>query len=141
MKGQSLIIQFVLFFIIGFTLYLTIGNFFRFQSDVFREDITRESLKLVNSYLSSNMIMAADSCKQCDYVNLTFKIENTTAGYFYNLDLSNSQVNVSVPPYTNKNFITSGHNLNTSFSSTGKSISSKTLTLTLNRTKNEIGIS
>ncbi|MFH0711224.1 MAG: hypothetical protein V1944_01465, partial [Candidatus Aenigmatarchaeota archaeon] len=73
--------------------------------------------------------------------NFTFKIENTTAGYFYDLDFSKSTVNVSVPPFTNKNFITSGHNLNTTFTLSGKTISSKTLTLTLNRTKNEIGIS
>jgi hypothetical protein len=136
-----MIIQFVMFFVIGFSLYLTVGNFFKYQSELFRESITQENLKLANSYITSNMITLADSCKDCDYANFTFKIENTTAGYFFDLDLSNSQVNVSVPPFENKSFITSAHNLNMSYSSQGKTISSKTLTLTLNRTKNEIGIS
>jgi len=140
MKGQSLVIQFVLFFVIGFSLYLTVGNFFKYQSELFRNDITQESLRLTNSFLTSNMLAALDSCKQCDYVNLTFKIENTTAGYYYDMDFSNSQVNISVPS-TGMNFITSGHNLNTSLSLKGKTISSKTLTLTFDRTKNEIGIS
>ncbi len=140
MKGQSTIIQFVLFFMIGFSLYLAVGNFFRYQSQIFREDITQESLKLANSFLTSNMILAASSCKQCDYVNLTFSLQNTTAGDYYDIDLSR-QVNISVPPFTDKNSITSGHNLNSSFSLSGKTISSKTITLTLNRTKNEIGVS
>ncbi|MBS3054936.1 MAG: hypothetical protein J4452_00390 [Candidatus Aenigmarchaeota archaeon] len=141
MKGQSLVIQFVLFFIIGFGLYLAIGNFFKIQSESFRSEITDDSIKLANSYLTSNILVAADSCKMCDYVNLTFKIENTTAGYYYALDLSKPQVNISVVPFANKSFITSGHNMNTSFSFKGNSSSIKTLTLTLNRTKNEIGIS
>ena len=141
MKGQSLVIQFVLFFIIGFSLYLAIGNFFRVQSESFRGEITDESLKLANSYLTSNILVAADSCKMCDYANLTFKIENTTAGYYYFFDLGQPQVNISVIPFANKSFITSGHNLNTSFTLKGNSSSIKTLTLTFNRTKNEIGVS
>jgi len=139
-KAQSLIIQFILFFIIGFGLFLTTGLFFKSQSDMFRADVLSSSLELTNSYLSSAFITLTSTCKQCDFIKISKEIENTTAGYILEFDLVNVQpkgLNVSTE---NDFFFSSVHNLNESFDMTGSSLSAKTIILTFSRTKNELRI-
>ena len=136
-KSQSLLIQFVLFFIIGFSLFLLIGNFFKYQSELFRTDIIDLSLKLTNSYFSSFAINSIDSCKQCDYVENSIKLEPTTAGYFFETTFSSEGLDVSTAP-THNSFVSSVHNLNESHNMNGKSSSAETITLTCSRTKNEL---
>jgi hypothetical protein len=138
MKGQSLVIQFVIFFLIGFSLFLSVGSFFRYQSDLFREDIISYSLSSANSYISSNMVVAVDSCKQCDYISLSVPMSNLTAGYVIEINLKNSGLNVSMPY---KYFSSSAHNLNSSFSLSGKSSSVQPITLTFNRNQNKLEVS
>jgi hypothetical protein len=143
-KGQSLIIQFILFFIIGFTVFVTIGSFFKSQSEAFRSESTEYNLKLANSYFSSFGISLVDACKNCDYANVLIKIENTTAGYFFEENLNNQGLSISAPN-TDKSFASSVHNLNSSTTFAGKSSSAKTISLTFNRSQNvlylgELGI-
>ena len=138
-KSQSLLIQFVLFFIIGFSLFLLIGNFFKYQSGLFRADIIDLSLKLTNSYFSSFAINSIDSCKQCDSVENSIKLESTTAGYFFEIILSSEGLDVSTAP-THNSFVSSVHNLNESYDMDGKAVSAETITLTFSRTKNELEV-
>jgi len=138
-KAQSLIIQFVLFFMIGFSLFLFVGNFFKYQSDVFRSDITDLNLKLTNSYLSSFVVNSVDSCKQCDFVQTSIKLENTTVGYFFEAGLSSNGLSVSAMPGY-KSFVSSVHNFNKSFSMAGKASSAQAINLTFSRTKNELEV-
>jgi len=140
-KGQSLILQFVMFFIIGFTIFVSVSQFFRLQSDIFKDDVTRESLKLYNTYFSSLALTAANSCKQCDYVNITVKTSNTTAGQFFEISFGSYGVNVTVPLIKRINFVTSAHNLNETYQTDGLVASSRPITLTFNKTQNKIGIS
>lgn len=138
-KAQSLIVQFILFFMIGFSLFLVIGNFFRYQSDIFRGDIADLSLKLTNSYLSFLVINSVDTCKQCDYVETSVKFENTTAGYFFDISFSSEGLRVSTfPKYSS--FTSSIHNLNKSIRMQGEKFSVETLNLTFSRTKNELEV-
>jgi hypothetical protein len=139
-KSQSLIIQFVLFFLIGFSLFLTIGNFFRAQSDSFRSGIVEKTLELTDSYLSSIAINSVDTCKQCDFVTTSVKVENTTAGYFLQADASTpTGIAVSTAPDYGI-FLSSLHNLNESLTLSGEAYSTEAITLTFNRTKNELEV-
>lgn len=140
MKGQSLVIQFIIFFLLGFSLFLSIGSFFRYQSDLFRDDIISSSLGLANSYMSSLMITAVDSCKQCDYISLSAPISNLTAGYVIRMDLANSGLNISIPY---KFFNSTVHNLNAdpSLSLSGSSSSAQPITLTFNKNQNKLKVS
>lgn len=139
-KSQSLIIQFILFFMIGFSLFLTIGNFFRTQSDSFRVNIVETTIELTDSYLSSIAINSVDTCKQCDFVSTNVKLENTTAGYFIQMDASTSAgIVVSTAP-SYEIFLSSLHNLNESLTLTGEAYSAEAITLTFNRTKNELEV-
>jgi hypothetical protein len=106
-KSQSLIVQFVLFFLIGFSLFLAIGSLFRFRSDVIKNDVTSLELKLINSYVSSAVINSVDACKQCDEVTVELPIKNI-AGYSPVINLKNG-LNVST---VNKYYFSSIHNLN-----------------------------
>lgn len=93
-KSQALIFQFVLFFIIGFSLFLMIGNLFRFHSDIIRGDVADLELKLANSYISSIVITSVDSCKGCDEVNMKFTLKDITGTYPI-IDFKNG-LNVSI---------------------------------------------
>lgn len=136
MKGQSLVIQFVLFFLIGFALFLGIGNFFRLQSDIFKADVASSGLELTNRYLSS-IIITANSCRGCDFINISTKIQETYAGYYLEMELSKQGLNVST---VNNNFISSIHNINSSLSPSGKSSSARPITLTLMKSQNKLEV-
>ncbi|MEM7821547.1 MAG: hypothetical protein QXX38_01900 [Candidatus Aenigmatarchaeota archaeon] len=140
-KAQSLIIQFVIFFMIGFTLFLTIGTFLKARSDIFREETLNYGMVGVSSYVSSLAINLFDYCKQCDFVRTSFRIENVTAGYFFELEFLNAGKGLRVLALPGgKYHISSIHNLNSSLLLSGKSISLKTITLTFDKTKNELRI-
>jgi len=139
-KAQSLIVQFIIFFIAGFALFIGIGSFLKFQSDVFREDITDSSLELTNSYLSSLIVTSVDSCKQCDYAKFSQKLESRATDYFLEFKLGDEGLNVSAVP-GEKFYLSSIHNLNESFDTiVGKASSIKPINLTFSRTKNELRI-
>lgn len=141
MKGQSLIIQYLLFFMIGFSVFIFIGSFFRYQSDLFRTDIINSNLKTANSYLSTAAIVAVDSCNQCDSAAFSLKVQNQTAGYdiVFNL-FTLSGLTTSVNPL-GKWYVSPLHNLNSSYILNGTVSSSKPITLTFTRTNNTLGIS
>lgn len=152
-KGQSLVIQFVLFFTIGFSLFLITGNFFRYQSDMFRYQVTDDSLKLTSSYMSSAAITLFDSCKECDYASIQLRAENlpdysavplrkenTTVGYPFEINLDSSGVNVSATNL-NRAFVSPIHNIKYSISTLqGSTASVKTINLMFDRTKNELKV-
>jgi len=131
MKSQSLIVQFMLFFLIGLTVFLAISQLFKFYSDTMRREIVNSSLKLSNSFISSAIITAVDSCKECDIVKLSTKLEKA-AGYLVVASLENG-LNNSIA--TGDYFFSSIHNLNETLNIQPSKVSSlRPLTLTFNRT-------
>lgn len=140
MKGQTLIIQFILFFIIGFSLFTSIALFLKYQSDIFKNDITSNNLKLINSYFSAIAVSEAVTCKMCDYANITTKTQNTTAGYFFEVGMNNLGFNVTVP-LAGQRVVSSIYNLNNSYALSGSSASIKPITITFNKTQNSLGVS
>jgi hypothetical protein len=140
MKGQTLIIQFVLFFIIGFSLFTSIAVFFKYQSDIFKNDITNYNIQLINSYFSATAISAAVTCKTCDFVNITTTTQNTTAGYFFEVGMTNLGLNTTVP-MAQQRVTSSVYNLNSSYVLSGFSPSIKPITITFNKIQNSLGVS
>lgn len=139
-KAQSLIIQFVLFFTMGFTLFVVIGLSFKAQADMFREEVVNQTLGLTGSYVSSAAVSAIDTCKQCDFIEISLRVENMTAGYFFQIELDNqNQMNVSAVP-GGKSLQYNLYNFDQSYNLTGRVASAKPITLTFNRTKNELRV-
>jgi len=119
---------------IGFLIFISIGTFFRYQSDLFRERIISSNVNITNSYLSSLFITLVDSCKECDFVNVTIKTQNTSTGYPIDVKMKDSKLETSVEMLSGL-IATTVHNLliDTVVSS-GASSSAKTIILTFNRT-------
>ncbi len=91
-KGQSQIIQFILFFMIGLALFLTIGGVFRGRIDFFAEDIAEANRRMINTYFSALTIQSLVSCKECDNFNSTTRLVNTTAGSFTQVGLNGTSL-------------------------------------------------
>ena len=133
-KGQTIIVQFVIFFLTGFFIFISIGTFFKYQSDLFRKIILSSNMNLTNSFLSSVVITLVDSCKECDFVNTTIKTQNTSAGYPIEILIRNSNLETSIPT-TTELLVTTIHNLLVgTLNATGASSSAQTIILTFNRT-------
>ncbi len=139
-SGQSYIIQFVLFFLIGIGLFIGIGNFFRMQYELVRRDTAGVSIEMIGGYISSLIVASVDGCLRCGAVEHNIRISDTTAGYFLEFMLNDSGLVVStVPP--EKGYISSINNLNYSFDSLdGSAPSIQTINLTYDRNQNKLEI-
>ncbi len=135
-KGQYLIMQFLLFFLIGLSVFIAFSNLFKLRADSLGGDITNSTRKLINSYISSLIINSFDTCKGCDFVSVSVEIENRTGGYFHELYLNSSGLNVVSQP-GGKNYLSSVHNLNSTLNFSGNSSSAKTIILIKNKNKVE----
>ena len=138
-KAQSLILQFIMFFMAGFIVFITVGSFFKYQSDLFRDDVANRSIDLVANYLSSAVISQVDSCKGCDYARYSLKLQNTTAGYFMEFSLGSDGLTISTSP-VNKEIVSDLYNLKDSIEMSGSGTSVEPINLTLRRTKNELRV-
>lgn len=138
-KSQSIIIQFILFFLIGLGVFIGVGSMFRMQTDIFREDVAMTSLKVTNSYITSSAIVSL-GCKNCDVVESKITIKNSTVGYFTQVFLTNSGIRTSTAP-PSKEYSSSMHNLNSSLTLTGQAPSVRPINLTFNRNQNKLEIS
>ncbi|MEM5829397.1 MAG: hypothetical protein QW040_02210 [Candidatus Aenigmatarchaeota archaeon] len=136
-KGQSIVVQFLLFFLIGFSIFISLGSFFRYQSDLFRDRILSSGINLTSSYLSSVIITMA-SCKECDLINLNVSVYNTTAGYALGIIGEGSRLNITTIPIS---LNTTAHNLlGYTLTIAGRSSSNKPIILTFNKTNNKIEV-
>ena len=140
MKGQTLIIQFILFFLIGFSLFASIAFFFKYQSNLFKDDIIKYNLKLINGYMSVVALTEAVSCKQCDYANIVAILPSTAAGSFFEIGMNTTfGLNTSVP--MSQDVTTSIYNLNSSYTLSGTSASTKPISITFIKAQNYLGVS
>lgn len=55
-KGQSFIVEFILFFLISFSLFITISLFFYNQNVLFEERLGEKISELVNDVVSTGII-------------------------------------------------------------------------------------
>ena len=139
-SGQSYIIQFILFFLIGIGLFIGIGNFFLIQYELIRRDTVGVSIEMINGYISSLIVASVDGCLRCGTVEHNIRVSDTTAGYFLEFILDKRGLVVStVPP--EESYISSINNLNYTFKSLGGSAPSiRTINLTYDRNQNMLYI-
>lgn len=138
-SGQSYIVQFILFFLIGIGLFVGIGNFYRIQYELIRENTADISIEMTNGYLSSLVVASVNSCLQCGVVENNVRIPDTTAGYFLEMLLNESGLVVATAP-PEKGHISSINNLNYSLALDGSAPSIQTINLTYNRNQNKLEI-
>jgi len=137
-KGQTVVIQFVLFFVIGFLIFISIGTFFRYQSDLFRQMIISSSIKMTSSYVSSAAVALVDSCKGCDFVNISIRTQNTSAGYPIDILFLGSTFKTFAPTTSELLFTTIHNLLIDTLTASGSSSSAMTIILTFDRSQNKI---
>lgn len=140
MKAASLILQFVIFFTIGSGFFLMAGNLFKFQSDLIKQDIIDSVSNLSVSEISASSIIAVNSCKSCG--NISVKLDQKPiAGNNPTYRFSNGIINALILEIEaeNKMSQSSMHGLNYSVTSDAIEVSSsKAITLTYDRTKNNL---
>lgn len=138
MKAVSLIVQFVIFFIIGMGFFLLAGNLFRYQSDFIKRDIVDIGSEIYSRKMSAVAIDAVDLCKSCD--NVTVKVsQSDIAGINPTYQLSQG-LKLELES-ENKIVQSSMHNLYYSVTEGADKVSSsKTITLTYDRKINNLVI-
>jgi hypothetical protein len=149
MKGQSTILQYVLFFAIGISLFTTLGNILFSQYHSFNRDLKFSTAMLTNSFISSEIVYLSSQCKQCQQINRTLifvsdqtsqtlKFQNIFADF--QLRLNNSGLEIK-DFMTDIFYLSPIHNLNSTINFTdSKGLLAKQLTLTYNKTKNNLEI-
>jgi len=140
MKGVSLVVQFLLFFLIGLGLFTSIGGIFRTQSDIIREDVSEANRKLIGSYISSIAISMASNCKECNYSSVSLELEQTKANYILVLNFSSKGLQIFSEP-EGRNTSASIHLLNNSLSLSRNASSYYPIILVLNGTSNQLNLS
>lgn len=132
-KAQVLILQFILFFLLGLAIFIAVGGFFRLQLDILTTDILTQSLGLTGSFLDSAIIYSVAGCKGCDIVNITVSLPEKITHYYYKMDFTSKGINVSALDRPEYFFSPSYHNLNHTIDFSGEVFSIRPITLTFDR--------
>ena len=94
-KGQSLIIEFILFFLISFSLFSVISFFFYNQNEFFKERIGDRLTDIVNN-LVSNHIIHGVTCRSCNSVKIQENLPSKIGGYYYRVFLDKQGLNTTL---------------------------------------------
>ena len=140
MKGQSQIIQYVLFFLIGLSIFGIVGNFYKSQADSLREIIDQYSREMLTSYISGYAIHSFTNCKLCNSTNISLRISNKTAGYYHEFYLTQNGLEVRSVP-SEKHFFSTIHNLNETLTFYGFSSSIEPIVLSYIKNQNKLLVS
>jgi hypothetical protein len=136
MKGQTLMIQFALFFLIGLSLFALIGNTFNLQAKVYQKEIAEYSRENIASYI--NAIIAYENSCKCDLIEYKIELKNTTTGYVTKVILLDGLRIVSLP--SNQFHFSKLFNLNTTYQLEGESFSTRPIKITISKTENKIRV-
>lgn len=138
--GQSHIIEFVIFFLIGIALFAGVGNFFRIQAESLQSELSGSAFELIGNYFASAAVASVDACKQCGSVENDLRISDSVFGYYLQLSLADDGLTVATAPAT-KSFTTSANNLNASVTFvSGSAPSIQPINLTYDRNQNTLEI-
>ena len=137
MKAQSQIIQYILFFLIGLSMFGIVGNFYKSHAESLREKIASNSREMLSSYISAYAIQSFTNCKSCDSINVTIVVPNTTAGYYHEFYLLQTGLIVKSIP-SEKTYTSTLHNLNQTLNFYGFCSSTKPIILSLIKNQNKL---
>ncbi len=131
-----MIFQFIIFFMIGLSIFLLAGNLFRFQAGLIKKDILDASSTLSTRQISSLAINSIDSCKSCDNVTINYD-QKPVVGHSPIYQLSNGVI-LKIDPES-KILQSSMHNIYYSITYDSSDVSSaKTIALTYDKIKNKL---
>ena len=138
--GQSQMIQFIIFFLVGMTIFIGVGNFFRIQSESLQSELSGKAFELVGNYFASAAVASVDACKQCGVVENDLRISSSIFGYYLRISSSSNGLSVSTAPPTNS-YITSVNNLNATVTFVpGSAASIQPINLTYDRNQNTLDV-
>src|SRR2546428_10108956 len=138
MKGQTVIMQFVLSFLFGLFLFLSIGNVYKIQFDIFSSTVSQKTRDLLSSFATANFI-ELNSCTTCDIANSTIHVQ-TPPSVFLWVVLNPDSLNVT-SLNGQSNATSKIHNLLSSFVSvTGKALVTKPIILSLMKAQNTLSV-
>jgi hypothetical protein len=141
MKGQSFILEFVLFFFISFSLFTAISYLFYSQNIYFEKTISESNSEIINDLISIDIINAVN-CKACDIVFITQDVPQKIGGSLYKVQLYEKGVNttlISVKPFSKAMPV---FNLNETYNFlAGETLSdNKIVRIKINNINEEIGV-
>ncbi len=90
MKGQSFIVEFILFFMLSFALFSTISTYFFNQNKYFGEQIGEKTTESINNLVSTSIVRAM-ACKECDRVSLELSVPPRIGNLYYKITLSDAE--------------------------------------------------
>jgi hypothetical protein len=94
-KGQSFIIEFILFFAISFSLFSVISYYFYSQNEFYKEKVGKFTTELVNDLLIIDVIKGVN-CKSCDEITISEEIPSQIGGFYCTVRLKNQGFNTTV---------------------------------------------
>jgi len=95
MKAQSFIIEFILFFLISFSIFSTISYFFVNQSTYLRRTVGGTNLDLINNFLTIHILKSAN-CNACKEVKVSEEIPSRVGGEYYKIELTKKGLNTTL---------------------------------------------
>lgn len=82
MKGQSIVMEFIVFFLISFTFFTTVGFFFNRQNQHFSDQIFEYETKILNDIIITNTLKL-NECKACDLMIISEDLPRKIGDKFY----------------------------------------------------------
>jgi hypothetical protein len=133
-KAQSFIVEFVIFFMISFSLFAAISFLFYNQNIYYKKRIGETTSDLVNDLILTHIIKGID-CNSCDEIIVTEEIPSRIGGIFYVVRLNNSIINTSLSIEKTSFKETPIFNLNETLFFSGSSISEdRSIVIKINNT-------
>jgi len=140
MKGQSFVLEFVIFFAISFSIFSTISFFFYNQGEYFKQTIAEKSTKSINNIIASNVIHGI-TCKSCDTISIVEQVPSKIGGVFYIIEGNSDGLKTTL--FSQKAFSEQDQLflLNKTFTFSGNSISeNKKAEIKINNTNKQIEV-
>ncbi len=91
MKSQALVLQFLLFFVIGLSIFSLVTGVFDFYANNFRKTNQENAMRIVCNYLAVEAINF-ESCSICQEANLSMTLPEKMFGNAYKLSTVNNEL-------------------------------------------------
>jgi hypothetical protein len=87
MKGQSVILEFITFFLISFTIFSLVGFFFYMQSKYFSGEVFEYEARVMNDVIAIDMLKASE-CKACSRMSIWEELPRKMGDSFFTVNVS-----------------------------------------------------
>ena len=136
-KGQSAIYEYIIFFAIGISLFISLCSIYLSQYTNLNKDISMSNARLMNSFLSANAVSIISQCRDCQTVTYTINVQKPGSTF---IGVANDFGFNVLNPFIPLNYLSFAHNFASDTFFNGDSTLGKTITLTYNKDKNNLEI-